>query len=594
MMRLIPTLIVPTLLALFPLSAASHGAAAATPIALANTSQGDDLPDLKDVVDGSVRWIRSTQNPENGSYGGGVEATSWVLYSLRESPRAYVAADGPFIKKALEYLLSRQAEDGSIADPKAEGAARVAQTRVAAAALSVHAGATTAPALGRAAIWLAKNGVSAPTMDAIDIPGTAQEQTKLAMRLVSSLGENGSTDGIRGAVIETSRSAYALSMLRKKLTPEASGERPQIAPLPKFTPATQAEIDAAVLKGARFLLVASEDGKWGGPGRPDAGLTAMVISALQVVPEPRPGDIQGTIDSGLEWIAAMAKEDGSIHQGRLKNYVTSAAIMALSKDKKYAPQVANAAKFIERLQADEGEGYSEGDLYYGGIGYGGDERPDLSNLQMALEALRAAGAKEDDPAIQNALKFLERCQNRSESNDVEVTRKGIVIKSGDDGGSGYMPGDSKAGFITLADGTQVPRSYGSMTYALLKGFSIAGLKKDDPRVEACWKWLTENYTLDVNPGFVHSNDPLAPYQGLFYYFTTMAKALDIYGAEAIVTKDNVSHDWRAELAGRLVSMQSKADGSWVNRNAPRWWEGNPVLATAYALQALGATRKDVK
>ena len=128
---------------------------------------------------------------------------------------------------------------------------------------------------------------------------------------------------------------------------------------------------------------------------------------------------------------------------------------------------------------------------------------------------------------------MERCQNRSETNDVALTRDGIVIKSGDDGGAGYAPGDSKAGFVKLADGTQVPRSYGSMSYALLKGFVFAGLKKDDPRVASCWDWLSKNYTLDVNPGFDASSGPIAPYQGLFYYFHTMGKALDVYGVDVI-------------------------------------------------------------
>ena len=33
-------------------------------------------------------------------------------------------------------------------------------------------------------------------------------------------------------------------------------------------------------------------------------------------------------------------------------------------------------------------------------------------------------------------------------------------------------------------------------------------------------------------------------------------------------------------------MQNKIDGSWTNQNAARWYEGNPVLATSYALLAL--------
>jgi squalene-hopene/tetraprenyl-beta-curcumene cyclase len=186
--------------------------------------------------------------------------------------------------------------------------------------------------------------------------------------------------------------------------------------------------------------------------------------------------------------------------------------------------------------------------------------------------------------------FLQRCQNRSESNDLELERDGVTIRSGDDGGAAYAPGDSKAGTTKLADGTEMPRSYGSMSYALLKGYIFAGLQKDDPRVQTLWKWLQANYTLDLNPGFVASDDPTAPYQGLFYYFHTMAKALDLFHEEVIVDGSGVPHNWRAELAGRVVAMQSKADGSWVNENAPAWWEGNPVLATAYALLTLETAR----
>jgi squalene-hopene/tetraprenyl-beta-curcumene cyclase len=171
---------------------------------------------------------------------------------------------------------------------------------------------------------------------------------------------------------------------------------------------------------------------------------------------------------------------------------------------------------------------------------------------------------------------------------VQIVDGDIVIKSGDDGGAGYLPGDSKAGFVELADGTRVPRSYGSMTYALLKCYVFAGLAKDDPRLAAAFDWCRENYTLDVNPGFVTSKDPSAAYQGLFYYFYTLARALDAFGVEALVDGSGSEHRWRAEVAGRLVSMQSKVDGSWTNKNSPRWWEGNPVLATAYALLTLDA------
>ena len=44
------------------------------------------------------------------------------------------------------------------------------------------------------------------------------------------------------------------------------------------------------------------------------------------------------------------------------------------------------------------------------------------------------------------------------------------------------------------------------------------------------------------------------------------------------------HDWRRELTEKLASLQ-KSNGSWVNK-APRWYEGDPNLATAYAMLAL--------
>ncbi|MEO6708163.1 MAG: hypothetical protein ABI054_00080, partial [Planctomycetota bacterium] len=108
--------------------------------------------------------------------------------------------------------------------------------------------------------------------------------------------------------------------------------------------------------------------------------------------------------------------------------------------------------------------------------------------------------------------------------------------------------------------------------------------------QAAWKWCSENYTLDINPGFVISEDPSAAYQGLYYYFCTMARALDVMGEDAIVDKGGKSHAWRSELCGRLIAMQNKTDGSWINKNSPRWYEGNPVVATAYALLTLDAAR----
>jgi squalene-hopene/tetraprenyl-beta-curcumene cyclase len=314
----------------------------------------------------------------------------------------------------------------------------------------------------------------------------------------------------------------------------------------------------------------------------------MAVAALAALPEPRPAEVQAALLTGLDWLVTLQNEDGSIHEGQIANYVTSAAVLALARSGREADKerIRRAGEFLKVLQADEGEGYASDHRYYGGVGYGNDERPDLSNLQMALEALHEAGVAASDPAFQKALTFLQRCQNHSETNDLVLVSEGKTYASGNDGGAGYAPAESKAGFVELADGKRIPRSYGSMSYALLKGYLFAGLSKDDPRVQALWGWLRENYTLDVNPGFPATDDPTASYQGLFYYFYTMAKALDLYGEETIVDGAGASHRWREELAGRLVAMQ-RQDGSWVNDNSAKWFEGNPVLATSYAMLTLG-------
>jgi squalene-hopene/tetraprenyl-beta-curcumene cyclase len=102
--------------------------------------------------------------------------------------------------------------------------------------------------------------------------------------------------------------------------------------------------------------------------------------------------------------------------------------------------------------------------------------------------------------------------------------------------------------------------------------------------------LKKNYTVDVNPGFERNADPAAGYQGLYYYLHSMAKALDVYGEDTIVDAQGKPHSWRKEMAGRLVAMQRK-DGSWVNENSQRWYEGNPMLATSWALISLQIAAK---
>jgi len=218
------------------------------------------------------------------------------------------------------------------------------------------------------------------------------------------------------------------------------------------------------------------------------------------------------------------------------------------------------------LQLDEQSGYPAEHKYHGGIGYGGDERPDLSNAYMAIEALKASSLDKNDPVWQKVLLFVSRSQNNSETNDLGWAKN--------DGGFAYMPGFSPHGDAV---------SYGSMTHAGLISLLFAGVDKNDPRVKAAYEWIRKNYTLDDNPGASHK-------QGIFYYYNAFAKSMAAFGEAEITDSNGIKHNWRNDLIAKLLSLQS-ADGSWVNTDSPRWWEGNKDLVTAWSVIALNqATR----
>ena len=124
-----------------------------------------------------------------------------------------------------------------------------------------------------------------------------------------------------------------------------------------------------------------------------------------------------------------------------------------------------------------------------------------------------------------------------------------------------------------------------MTYAGLKSMIYAGVDKDDPRVKAAVTWLSKNYDTEQNPGMGAA--------GLYYYYHTVAKALEAYGEDEFTTADGQKRNWRADFVNELISRQHK-NGSWVNTDNERWMEGDANLVTGYALLALAHLKPDSK
>jgi squalene-hopene/tetraprenyl-beta-curcumene cyclase len=362
---------------------------------------------------------------------------------------------------------------------------------------------------------------------------------------------------------------------------------------PTTAPGVDARLQKMLNAGAKFLLSQQQaDGSWQRSPHEPVGITALVLKALVQVPgyEDHPA-----VKKGYAALLANQLDSGGIYKSSLASYNTAIAVSALaaSGNKEYDPQLKKAVEYLKSLQWNDSITGPKGEkvvdasnAWYGGWGYGGMSRgagrPDLSNTQMAIDALKDAGIPPEDPAYKAAAQFISRLQNFSETNDRDWV--------GNDGGFIYGPsdngkGESMAGEYTGADGKRLLRSYGSMTYAGLKSMIYAGLSKDDPRVKAAWAWISQNWSLDENPGMRLSKPENAAY-GMYYYYHTLARALAAYGEKEVITPDGQKHDWRAELEEKLSSLQ-RPDGSWVGEK--KWMEDNPVLTTSYVLLALQAT-----
>lgn len=344
----------------------------------------------------------------------------------------------------------------------------------------------------------------------------------------------------------------------------------------------------ALARGAKALQSLGKDGRWSlKAGYPaDLGTTALVARALLLAPDAD----KAALTPVLDWIAGQQQEDGGIYNPKqgVMTYVTAASILALKAhgDPKYQPVMSKAAEYLAKIQADEGEGFDESSENYGGIGYGSKRQfTNMSTSQFAIEAADAAGLKKDHKFYKKALKFLSRSQNHSETNDLPARKvDGVDVVPGNDGGAFYRPGESKAGLEKLADGRTVFRSYGSMTYALLKSYLLCDIDARDDRVKAALSWMSRNWELEWNPGMEHSSESKdARYQGLYYYYLSVARCLAVAEQQKVALPEELK-DWRASLAAALLKRQNE-DGTWTNQ-VGRWYEDSPALATSYAMIAL--------
>ena len=332
--------------------------------------------------------------------------------------------------------------------------------------------------------------------------------------------------------------------------------------------------DDAPLTGAREAAFDWLDGQQAADGSwsEDYGVTGLVAFAM--LNGGRDSD-HPVVAKALATVLAEAREDGSFSEGTYVHYYTSVAVMALAAggQDEDEPLVRAGVDMLVRDQCDGDEENFE-EWWRGGIGYGGDGRPDMSNTQFAMMALAAAEAAYPSVDVprdtwQQALVFLKRCQNLPEVNDLDWDDE-----EGDpnfaDGGFVYFPGRSNAGDLV---------SYGSMTAAGLWSLLAAGETTDDPAPGAALSWLGENFDVTENPGYSDS--------AYYYYAWALARALRTAGAPALEPPSGDILPWAVELADEMLSRQSP-DGAWRNEDSSAYWEGDPVVATCFALLGVEA------
>ncbi|MEO0965015.1 MAG: prenyltransferase/squalene oxidase repeat-containing protein [Planctomycetota bacterium] len=360
----------------------------------------------------------------------------------------------------------------------------------------------------------------------------------------------------------------------------------------------RADARAAIDRGIAYLVERqAEDGSWSsGPG---PAITALALRVMLLQPGIDAADPAAA--KAIQYILAHRQPDGGIYGDILPNYNTAISVSALSlltNHPEAADAVAGAQDFLRSLQWQvgmtdpDGRTIDESHPYYGGAGYGGSGRPDMSNTNLMLQALHDSGLDCNDPAFQRALVFIARCQGIA-SNDLyadAIDRDGGFIYSTSINKDLIGVPESKANPVLMkelvdegAAGRDVSglRTYGSMTYAGFKSYLYADLPPDDERVAAALAWISDNYDFTRNPGMPEP----ARLQGLYYYWMTAGRALDAWGATYVDTADG-PRDWANDLIGTVTAAQ-REDGSWANAE-PRWMESNPEMATCFALIALHA------
>ncbi len=369
-------------------------------------------------------------------------------------------------------------------------------------------------------------------------------------------------------------------------------------------------IDDALDLAATYLLSRqSDDGAWRSEtyGAMTGGVTLTPPVLKTVLMGPQSPQRIAACARAAAYLRGLVDEDGSIAaQAPLDYPVYSAALAAIVLNRMVVDSAGSIDEatlrardawldYLRGFQVDDRLGWNPGDVSYGGWGY--SRRPprkpdsgklpfeaDISSTLVAVGALRLAGVLPGDPAIRNALVFVERCQNFS----ADVAQRDPDY---DDGGFFFTTSNrvqNKAGVAgTDRNGALRHHSYGSPTADGVRALVRCGLAHDHPRVLAARAWLVRNFSARTNPG--NFEPALAPDRdaALNYWCWSVSHAFRLLGVTTVGQGSEQAH-WAPLLADELLRRQLP-DGSWRNPYS-FMKEDDPLIATTLAAAALANCR----
>ncbi len=337
---------------------------------------------------------------------------------------------------------------------------------------------------------------------------------------------------------------------------------------------SRTDIEQSVVQGLDWLAAGqSPDGSWG----LSVGVTGLVVLAFTGAGYDYTNQ---TVQRALAYMRPYYNPiEGTLADAFL-NYESAISIMAMSAagDPQDKSTIEGVTAFLQNLQFIDDTPYKmTKDWYYGGWpNYAGIA--DISNSQFALLGLQCAElynpAIQLDPLVwEAATTFNHMCQNWPDLNTMPWAHNTSLPSQGD------------GGFVYNANRSRTPKgddafeSYGSITAAGLFNYLVSGNDPTQPEVVAARKWLDARYTLSDNPNMER--------MGILYYLWTQTRVLAMSTQDWVVDGSGKLHDWRAEIAEHFMGIQG-AEGGWPGSVNTDWREGEPELASMYALLALQA------